>query len=140
MLMGVARGGQFHWCWRCPQKLIAVIGFWLFCNLGRGEILCVKVLGVFMELQLEWNNEIKKIKVESNSALAIQLILDAKVDSHPLESLVLNCRLMHQSWSCETCHIYRENNFVADDLARLGLSCSFGSSLFSKLLLFVVSC
>lgn len=75
--------------------------------------------------------------VESDCAFTVQLILNAKVDNLPLGSLLMNCHaLMHQSWSCIIRYIYHENNFVADNLARVG----FVQSFFSKLLLLVVDC
>lgn len=79
--------------------------------------------------------------IELDYALAVQIILNAKVDNHSRGSLVSNCHaLMHQSWFCEIRHICRKNNFVGDDLACLGLLCSLDPVFFSNLFLLVICC
>lgn len=66
-----------------------------------------------------------------DSAFTLQLILNAKVDSHSMCSLLFNWRaLMHHSWFCKIRRIYGEKNSSDDDVARLCLSCSLGHVFF----------
>ncbi|CAN0859950.1 Putative ribonuclease H protein At1g65750 [Linum grandiflorum] len=62
----------------------------------------------------------RKVVVESDSLLAVQLIQGADVTCHPMETLIQDIRtLMLELDSCNIRHIKREANFTADKLAKL---------------------
>lgn len=67
--------------------------------------------------------------VESDFPLAVKLILNAKM---PLLSpsrkfsTELACPYAPKLVLLNSSYIYHEKNFIADDLAHLGLSCSLG--------------
>ncbi|KAI5328762.1 hypothetical protein L3X38_028159 [Prunus dulcis] len=43
------------------------------------------------------------------------------VDSHPMSVLLTKCReLLKSQWNCSILHVYRETNFAADFLAKMG--------------------
>ncbi|CAL9018329.1 unnamed protein product [Prunus brigantina] len=62
-----------------------------------------------------------QIIVNSDSALVVDMINGDWVDSRPMSVLLTKCRELWKSqWNCSILHVYRETNFAADFLAKIG--------------------
>ena len=96
-------------------------------NLGTGEILLAEMWALYFGLKLASRLNCTNIQVESDSSLVVNLVTNQWNDTHPLHSLIVDCkRLWHGNWVCSIKHIYRECNDVADGPAHLGHSMELG--------------
>ncbi|KAF2322316.1 hypothetical protein GH714_011110 [Hevea brasiliensis] len=97
-------------------------------NIGETSVLAAELIGISFGLQLAWLNGFRRVIVESDSLKAVKLINNERdISLHPLAALIQDCRrLMKMDWDCYLSHIYREQNFCADSLAKqshaIGLS------------------
>ncbi|CAL8078159.1 unnamed protein product [Prunus armeniaca] len=83
-------------------------------NLRCDKILEAELWGVFRCLLLTWNEDIRRIKVECDSFTDVSLINGETRPSHPLSSLIHNCKdMLLCDWECSISHIYREQNIDA---------------------------
>ncbi|KAK3221921.1 hypothetical protein Dsin_008946 [Dipteronia sinensis] len=61
----------------------------------------------------------------------VQLIAQNSNINHPMLSLIQSCKmLIAGSWDCTVNHVFREGNYVADGLARLGYGKEIGILFF----------
>ncbi|CAN1139296.1 Putative ribonuclease H protein At1g65750 [Linum perenne] len=80
-----------------------------------------------------WSHKIRKLRVQSDSAIAVKLLSDSQPASH--QHLILVWRfqeLKARQWDVSIEHIYREANFAADFLANSGHELELGTSIFSS--------
>ncbi|KAK0605740.1 hypothetical protein LWI29_030217 [Acer saccharum] len=102
-------------------------------NKGLGSVLEAELWGIFEGLKLAWYAGFRKVLVESDSQSAVSILTNAIPFHHPLFHIVRACKsLLDSDWSCSIHHIYRESNFVADSLARLGHSLGLGVTVFDE--------
>lgn len=102
-------------------------------HIGEGEVLQAELWGIFIGLKLAADLCIKKLEVESDSAVAVNLINSVDHDLHPMATIIGNCRfLMQLFYSCHLSHIHRERNAVADILAKDSLSQQRGTLFFDS--------
>ncbi|KAF2322314.1 hypothetical protein GH714_011079 [Hevea brasiliensis] len=89
-------------------------------NIGETSVLAAELIGISFGLQLAWLNGFRRVIVESDSLKAVKLINNERdISLHPLAALIQDCRrLMKMDWDCYLSHIYREQNFCADSLAK----------------------
>ncbi|KAF2289542.1 hypothetical protein GH714_037023 [Hevea brasiliensis] len=89
-------------------------------NIGETSVLAAELIGISFGLQLAWLNGFRRVIVESDCLKAVKLINNEKdIFFHPLAALIQDCRrLMKMNWHCCLSHVYREQNFCADSLAR----------------------
>ena len=103
-----------------------MFGQWIFgfCrNLGSSNVLWTELWAIHTMLHLAWERRVPKVVIESDSAVAVNLIIDGCPVLHPYDSLVLQIREWRQkNWEVIILHIYREANRVADCLANLAHS------------------
>ena len=100
-------------------------------NIGGGELIQAEVWGIFIGLKMTNDLQIKKLLIESDSAIAVNLLMSADIDLHPLATIIRNCHgLMKLFDSCQIQHVYRECNYVADALAKNSLDLPRGTTVY----------
>ncbi|KAF2289565.1 hypothetical protein GH714_037168 [Hevea brasiliensis] len=89
-------------------------------NIGETSVLAAELIGISFGLQLAWLNGFRRVIVESDCLKAVKLINNEEdIFFHPLAALIQDCRrLMKMNWHCCLSHVYREQNFCADSLAK----------------------
>lgn len=69
----------------------------------------------------------RKLWVESDSAVAVNLVKSGCIPSHPFHGLVYRIRaLQGRSWETRLTHTRREGNRVVDSMAKHALSSDIG--------------
>nr|XP_025679114.1 uncharacterized protein LOC112779070 [Arachis hypogaea] len=80
-----------------------------------------EIWGMYVGVKLASELEIKKLVVESDSKCAITLTQKMSPEIHGNSSLIRSIKeLLMKMEDVEVRHIYREANFCADALAKLG--------------------
>ncbi|KAF2289543.1 hypothetical protein GH714_037031 [Hevea brasiliensis] len=89
-------------------------------NIGETSVLATELIGISFGLQLAWLNGFHRVIVESGCLKAVKLINNEEnIFFHPLAALIQDCRrLMKMDWHCCLSHVYGEQNFCADSLAK----------------------
>ncbi|XP_061361919.1 uncharacterized protein LOC133305695, partial [Gastrolobium bilobum] len=106
---GVCRDGDGHWIMGYSQKL------------NPESVLMAELWGLTIGLEWAWNQHFKRIIVEGDSLIGIQLVREGCTTSHPCFVLVSRIRmLLLKDWFVEIEHVYREANQVANWLAVSG--------------------
>ncbi|CAN0861950.1 Putative ribonuclease H protein At1g65750 [Linum grandiflorum] len=96
------------------------------CSITRAELRAI-VDG----LELAWTLGIRRIQVQSDSMAAITILSKVSELEHQHATLVLQFKeLCSRQWEVNLSHIYREANYVADYLANLGHSLTYGIHFF----------
>ncbi|CAN0838590.1 Putative ribonuclease H protein At1g65750 [Linum grandiflorum] len=100
-------------------------------NLGSCSITRAEMRAIVDGLQLAWTLGTRRIQVQSDSMAAIVILAkDSELD-HQHAALVLQFKeLCSRHWEVHLSNIYREANNVADYLANLGHSLSYGLHIF----------
>ncbi|CAN1848688.1 Putative ribonuclease H protein At1g65750, partial [Linum perenne] len=93
-----------------------------FCTKpGQLSITRAEIRGILAGLNMAWEAGFRRVAVQSDSQVAISLILDDDVPTHHHAGEVILIRsLLQRDWSVRFAHIYREANKYADFLASLG--------------------
>ncbi|WCJ37652.1 Polynucleotidyl transferase ribonuclease H-like superfamily protein [Euphorbia peplus] len=128
---GAVKGGQFR---ASVGGLIRDSqGTWIqgFArNIGICSVLRAELWGIYDGLTLAWNLGYRKVQVEVDSKLCVDLLTRTDTpsnDSTPLINAIQN--LIHQNWELSIKHIYREGNRGADYLANLAANLELGFHL-----------
>ncbi|XP_050369575.1 uncharacterized protein LOC126787720 [Argentina anserina] len=103
-------------------------------NFGKGKAIDAELLALLTGLEYAWSSGWFPLEVETDAIKAIQfLVNEVEVDcSHPQFDLVKRCQaVLSRDWSCNLRHVYREQNCVADSLARHGLTLPPGCHYFT---------
>ncbi|KAL3838984.1 hypothetical protein ACJIZ3_023575 [Penstemon smallii] len=96
-----------------------VVGF--SRKLGEVTITMAELLAIREGLSLAWEKRIPRLVMESDSEVAVKLINEADVETHPLGNIIIDCRsLIRMPWECRLAHKRRSSNVCADALARKG--------------------
>ncbi|CAN0898341.1 Putative ribonuclease H protein At1g65750, partial [Linum grandiflorum] len=96
-------------------------------NLGCCSITRAEMRGIVKGLKIAWSLGIRRIRVQSNSAVAIAILSNGSSLDHQHAILVMQFQeLCNRPWEVTLNHIYREANCAADYLANLGHSFMFG--------------
>ncbi|KAI5337135.1 hypothetical protein L3X38_016404 [Prunus dulcis] len=73
----------------------------------------------------------RDVVLESDSAVAVNLLNKAVDVPHPLATLLWGCQdYIKKCWGCSIYHVYRECNMVVDRLANLGSCLDLGLCTF----------
>ncbi|CAN1810688.1 Putative ribonuclease H protein At1g65750 [Linum perenne] len=90
-------------------------------NLGSCSITRAEIRGILAGLIMAWDAGFRKVAVQSDSQVAISLLLNGDVPTHHHAGEIMLIRsLLQRDWSVRVAHIYREANKSADFLASLG--------------------
>ncbi|CAN1766194.1 Putative ribonuclease H protein At1g65750, partial [Linum perenne] len=96
-------------------------------NLGKCSITRAELRGILHGLEIAWREGHKKVRIQSDSQTAVNLILADDSPSHHHASEVLAIReLLCRNWQTELHHLYREANGAADFLASMGYFLALG--------------
>lgn len=102
-------------------------------HIGIGEVLHAEVWGICIGIKMAVDLQIKKLIIESDSALAVALLNSTDYELHPLATIINNCHgLMKFFDYCVIQHAYRERNTVADMLAKDGINMPRGTCFFTS--------
>lgn len=100
-------------------------------SVSSGTITMAKLWDVYEGLLLAWQNGYNCIEVECDSLTTVTLIQDDCPSTHPYYRLILACKeLLQRHWICHLCHVYREANKVANQMANLGHQLPWGLHLY----------
>ena len=112
---GVLRNGEGEWC----------DGF--ASNIGRCSAPLAELWGVYYALVIAWEKGISRLELEVDSTMVVEFLIKGIGDTHPLSFLVHLCYgFLTRDWLVRIVHVYREANHLADGLANLAFSLSFG--------------
>lgn len=100
-------------------------------NLGHGEILVAELWTLYHGLKLAQRLQVTRLIVETDSTIVLHL-LNAKLEpNHPILTLLNMYRVCWKSsWDCSIFHVFREVNFAADSLAKMGHEMEMGIHCF----------
>lgn len=91
-------------------------------NLGIASVNEAKLWGLYNGLQMAWNTSFRRIEVELDSQVVLQLLEKDVSLLHPLGALVSCCKqFITHDWAVKLHHTYREGNRIADHLANWSL-------------------
>ena len=100
-------------------------------NLGNCSALVAEIWGAWQALKLAWDWGYRKIILEMDSKVAIQLITNGSKSVNEANRLVLDIRrMLNLDWVVQVKHVYREGNRAADALANIGIRQSLGTHVF----------
>jgi ribonuclease HI len=95
------------------------------------SVIEAELWGIYYWLKLTWERGFRKIKVYSDSLIAIRLLKDACPLTHPHRTLVGNEHQIRQNErSVDWIHVLREANQAADRLAKRELSLNVDFNFF----------
>ncbi|XP_024159747.1 uncharacterized protein LOC112167024 isoform X2 [Rosa chinensis] len=103
-------------------------------NFGKGKVIDAELSALHTGLVYAWNSGWFPLEVETDAIKTIQFMVnEIEVDhSHPQFDLIRSCQaLLNQNWRYSLRHVYREQNCVADSLARHGLTMEPGCHYFT---------
>ncbi|KAK9272443.1 hypothetical protein L1049_002816 [Liquidambar formosana] len=91
----------------------------------------VEIWALWDGLELALKCNITKLIVDMDATVAIALILKEVTPTHPLSSVILDCRcLMDPFLEIQMRHMYREANQCADILVRQGVFSGYNCNIF----------
>lgn len=96
-------------------------------NIGHCTVPKAELWGILGGLSLAWDRGFRKVILESDSQLVVNMLSKPIATCHPLSSLVLQYNgFLRWNWSIQIHHVFREANFVADSLATFAFSFPIG--------------
>lgn len=102
-------------------------------HIGDGEVLKAEVWGIFVGIKMVVDLHVRNLIIESDSAIAVNLLNSSCYDLHPLATIVGNCHALMQLFaSCSIQHVLREQNTVADLLAKDSINLFVGTVFFNS--------
>ncbi|KAJ1393406.1 Ribonuclease H domain [Sesbania bispinosa] len=120
-------GGNRVACGGCFRNSL---GRWMFGfsrRLGSTTINMAELWGIFTAIGIAVDKGISNLWIESDSKIAVDLVMKGCSDDHPCNQMV---RFIRSAMQCHSTiiltHAFREANQVADKLASIGLHAPFG--------------
>nr|GMD48867.1 putative ribonuclease H-like domain-containing protein [Ipomoea batatas] len=114
-------------------------GDWIWgfsCNLGEGSIMEAEAWGILKGLKLTWDHGYRKVIIESDAKKVVDWITTRERNNLPIgnvANIISECkRWIGRDWVVRVIHIHREQNNVADWLAKKALAGSRGLSMLSE--------
>ncbi|CAN1276616.1 Putative ribonuclease H protein At1g65750, partial [Linum perenne] len=100
-------------------------------NLGSCSIVRAEMRAILDGMVLAWERGIRKLRIQTESASAVQLLTDMRGLLHQHSSLVnLFQEFNSRPWEVSIEHIFREANNAADFLANSGHQLDLGTTVF----------
>ncbi|CAN1808083.1 Putative ribonuclease H protein At1g65750 [Linum perenne] len=101
-------------------------------NLGSCSVVRAEIFGVVEGMSLAWEKGIRRLRIQSDSAMAVSLLSKDSHNNHQFAALVERFKdLIARDWEVTIEHIYREANMAADFLANAGHGLELGTTVFS---------
>ncbi|KAF7833970.1 putative calcium-binding protein CML19 [Senna tora] len=106
-----------------------------FCHhIGCCEIIWAELRGIVDGLEMLWDKGFRKVLIECDSEVALELVSIGVDNNRPCSALVQRIRsLLDRNWDTELVHVFRETNQVADFMAKLSHTLSEGINVFDFL-------
>ncbi|KAF7803041.1 hypothetical protein G2W53_042152 [Senna tora] len=118
---GVARDKDNNWIFGFSKRL------------GRGNALHAEIWGILQGLKIAWEKGYKKVIIESDSSLAIQLALGTNDQPHYIGQIIKDIHtLVNKDWTVKFSIVKRDFNTVADKLASWAQRDMFGLRLYNN--------
>ncbi|CAN1343203.1 Putative ribonuclease H protein At1g65750 [Linum perenne] len=96
-------------------------------NLGVCSIMRAEIRGIVEGMKWAWNKGIRKLRIQSDSKAAVDMLSNRRVSVGQHSNLVEQFfELSSRPWEVSIHHIYREANYAADYLASFGHSLCYG--------------
>ncbi|CAN1247531.1 Putative ribonuclease H protein At1g65750 [Linum perenne] len=96
-------------------------------NLGICSIMRAELKGTIEGMKLAWDKGMRKLRVQSDSKVVVDMISSAAAGYNTHAALLLQfTELCSREWQVSIHHIYREANFAVDYPANLGHSFDLG--------------
>nr|GMD83340.1 putative non-LTR retroelement reverse transcriptase [Ipomoea batatas] len=109
----------------CGGVLRDKAGSWLggfTSKLMTQHVIESEAWGLLKGMQWAWNKGIRNIEIQMDSKDVINWITGTEQPRGPLRNIIHSCRQwINKSWIVSIKHVYREQNAVADGLAKLAL-------------------
>ncbi|CAN1346572.1 Putative ribonuclease H protein At1g65750, partial [Linum perenne] len=103
-------------------------------NLGTHSIMRVELRGIVEGTQLAWDKGIRKLRIQSDSRVAVELLSNPSEGNNQHANLIQQFHeLSSRDWQISIQHIYCEANFAADFLANFGHELNIGLHVFDFL-------
>ncbi|KAF7843890.1 putative ribonuclease H protein [Senna tora] len=100
----------------CDDSGCYIVGFTR--RLGSCSSNQAELWSVYMGLYTAWLYGFRRVAVEMDSLVALEMIKGTILDNHPCASLMGRIQEFHQrDWEVKVLHMYREGNKVADAMA-----------------------
>ncbi|CAN1319811.1 Putative ribonuclease H protein At1g65750 [Linum perenne] len=101
-------------------------------NLGCCSVVRAEIKGIVDGMAIAWEKGIRKLRIQTDSQLAVKLLLSEENINHQHSSLVHTFQeFKARNWEITIEHVYREANNAADFLANMGHDLDLGISMFS---------
>ena len=114
---------------------------WMFgfaANLGKCSAMAVEIWGVWHALRIAWEKNVRKVILELDSLLVVQIIQGGQKSMNVFHSLVADIqRMLSLNWEVKIFHVMREANRAADCLANIGNHLPLGFHVFDNALFMV---
>ncbi|KAF7806896.1 protein lin-12 [Senna tora] len=92
-------------------------------NIGECSTLAGELWAILHGLEVAWSLVIKKVHLESNSLMAVNLINHPTQRCHPCFGILFGIKqFLQHKWSVRVDHVYREGNMAADAYAKYALA------------------
>lgn len=91
--------------------------------------------GILRGLTIAWEKGIKQVEVECNSLIVIHWMRSENYEDKvivPIKNIITKCEMMKTNWRVKLFHAYREQNLVANTLARKALDIDKGDCVFNR--------
>ncbi|KAG8381639.1 hypothetical protein BUALT_Bualt06G0142500 [Buddleja alternifolia] len=85
------------------------------------SVLEAEIRAILLGLELAWEAGVRKVILESDSTTTLSSIEDTSIEHHHFSVIEDIRRMLERDWEVSLCHVWREANHVADDLAKKGL-------------------
>ncbi|CAN1266075.1 Putative ribonuclease H protein At1g65750 [Linum perenne] len=96
-------------------------------NLGKCSITRAELTGAVIGMDKAWEMGIRDLTVQLDSLCAVKILTEDGSLENQHATLVSRYRsLLQRNWKLQLVHIFREGNRLADSLANMGHSMSFG--------------
>ncbi|KAF7816000.1 hypothetical protein G2W53_029969 [Senna tora] len=100
-------------------------------RIGTCDILWAELRGILDGLELLWNKGFRKVVIECDSKVALELVENGTTENHPCSGLVHQIRsLVDRNWDVNLVHAFREANQAADLMAKMSHTLSEGLHVF----------
>ncbi|XVF40762.1 hypothetical protein PTKIN_Ptkin01aG0141200 [Pterospermum kingtungense] len=97
------------------------------CKIGSCNAVEAELWAVYQGLRLAWIEGFRKVILESDSAMVVRWMNEGDVSNLTLRNLLQLCMsFLRKDWEVKILHVYREQNRVADLLAKLSTSSDRG--------------
>ncbi|CAN1345093.1 Putative ribonuclease H protein At1g65750 [Linum perenne] len=88
--------------------------------------------GIIEGMKLAWNSGIRKLRIQSDSRAAVELLSNLGCSNNQHASLIDQfLELSRRDWQVSIHHVYREANYATDCLANQGQGLDLGVHVFN---------